>query len=460
MENERGEIRLTRKELYDEIWKSSVAGVSRKYGLNYAKLIKACKDACIPYPSSGYWTKYNMGKDVSAEVIPLTGDENALVDLDGAPAEEKSKKKETKLPISGKENPQPDVPVIVTETKPEEPVWTSAMENAAQKKKITIIPDTWHLDFLDNDEKQRVLETVCALEISGNTRLHKALTQYKKRIEEYSDRQRTERNRRYPSMYYKPEEEPKFFNEMSQEGKKRACRILDALFKAVEKLGGSVNDDLSMRIRTDIVQIKIAEGKDKIKHELTKLEARDLLIYQDKVKQHSWASKPKIPQYDHVYNGKLRIIFGEKNYIRDSKEEKLEDRLGYILIKLYEKSEENRLERERREEIQRRREEEERRKEELRKRTEMEKKMTIELENKAEDYRVACDIRAYINALLIQGNEEITPEWIEWAKKKADWFDPIIAYEDEYLGKREHGKSKEEKDLNKSQMRRSSYWGI
>ena len=280
MENERGEIRLTRKELYDEIWKSSVAGVSRKYGLNYAKLIKACKDACIPYPSSGYWTKYNMGKDVSAEVIPLTGDENALVCLNGAPAEEKSKKKETKLPISGKEPPQPDVPVIVTETKPEEPVWTSAMENAAQKKKITIIPDTWHLDFLDNDEKQRVLETACALEISGNTRLHKALTQYKKRIEEYSDRQRTERNRRYPSMYYKPEEEPKFFNEMSQEGKKRACRILDALFKAVEKLGGSVNDDLSMRIRTDIVQIKIAEGKDKIKHELTKMEARDLLIYQ------------------------------------------------------------------------------------------------------------------------------------------------------------------------------------
>ena len=122
MENERGEIRLTRKELYDEIWKSSVAGVSRKYGLNYAKLIKACKDACIPYPSSGYWTKYNMGKDVSAEVIPLTGDENALVDLDGAPAEEKSKKKETKLPISGKENPQPDVPVIVRDMTDDEAV--------------------------------------------------------------------------------------------------------------------------------------------------------------------------------------------------------------------------------------------------------------------------------------------------------------------------------------------------
>ena len=221
-----------------------------------------------------------------------------------------------------------------------------------------------------------------------------------------------------------------------------------------------ISNNLSMRIRTDIVQIKIAEGKDKIKHELTKMEARDLLIYQDKVKQHSWASKPKIPQYDHVYNGKLRIVFGEKNYIRDSKEENLEDRLGYILIKLYEKSEENRLERERREEIQRKREEEERRKEELRKRTEMERKMTIELENKAEDYRVARDIRTYINALLIQGNQEVTPEWIEWAKKKADWFDPIIAYEDEYLGKREHGKSKEEKDLNKSKMRRSSYWGI
>ncbi|GIQ70066.1 hypothetical protein XYCOK13_28900 [Xylanibacillus composti] len=33
-------------------------------------------------------------------------------------------------------------------------------------------------------------------------------------------------------------------------------------------------------------------------------------------------------------------------------------------------------------------------------------------------------------------------EWIDWAKKKADWYDPIIAREDEIL-KREHEKGKD-----------------
>ena len=43
-------------------------------------------------------------------------------------------------------------------------------------------------------------------------------------------------------------------------------------------------------------------------------------------------------------------------------------------------------------------------------------------------------------------NEDITPEWIEWAKMKADWYDPSVATEDEYLGKRQHENSAEEKE--------------
>ena len=48
--------------------------------------------------------------------------------------------------------------------------------------------------------------------------------------------------------------------------------------------------------------------------------------------------------------------------------------------------------------------------------------------------------------MIDSGNEDITPEWIEWALKKADWYDPSIATEDEYLGKRQHEKSAEEKE--------------
>lgn len=213
----------------------------------------------------------------------------------------------------------------------------------------------------------------------------------------YNAKLKNSQNQRYyNSRYNNPENEPDFFKEVSKDGIKRFMTILDALFKAIDKLGGSVNDDLSVKIRSDVVRIRVAEAKDKIKHKITKQEAQALLKYEDEVKGHSWALKPQIRQYDYVYNGRIRIVFGEKSYIRDSEKEKLEERLGDILISLYEKSEENRIVRERREEEQRKREEEARRQEEIRKYKENEIKLTKELVNKAEDYRIACEIRAYI----------------------------------------------------------------
>lgn len=47
---------MSRQQLYDEVWKISVAGVAKKYNLHYAKLINSLKSYDIPYPSSGYWT--------------------------------------------------------------------------------------------------------------------------------------------------------------------------------------------------------------------------------------------------------------------------------------------------------------------------------------------------------------------------------------------------------------------
>ncbi len=64
-----------------------------------------------------------------------------------------------------------------------------------------------------------------------------------------------------------------------------------------------------------------------------------------------------------------------------------------------------------------------------------------------------------IQAMIDSGNEDITPEWIEWARKKADWYDPSIATEDEYLGKRQHEKSAEEKEKSlQDSIRKSWYW--
>ena len=286
------------------------------------------------------------------------------------------------------------------------------------------------------------------------------VVQYKKDIADYKSKLKEAQSRPcYNPRHNKPENEPAFFKEMSDECMSRAIAILDTVFKSIESLGGSINSDLSVKIRDDIVRFRMVESQDQVKHEMTKQEAQELVKYNDDIKNHRWASKPQIRKYDKVYNGKLRIEFGERSYIRDNDSEKLEDRLGDILVTLYEKAEENRIVREAREEAERKRVEEARCREENRQRKEQEIRLVKELVNKAEDYRIAKEIREYIQAMIDSGNEDITPEWIEWALKKADWYDPSIETEDEYLGKRQHEKSAEEKEKSlQDSIRKSWYW--
>ena len=438
---------MTRKQLYDEIWALSVAGVARKYNLNYGKLIAACKAENVPFPSSGYWTRKNMGKDVSNEVVELSGIEETEIPLITNDATIKRIRKVTEIIENVQAEIKEDVEVV---------------EKEQQQNKAENI-SKWSdgiLEFLDETERSKVLELACNLQINQNTRLHKTLVQYKKDIADYKTRLKEAQSRQYYNpRYNKPENEPEFFKEMSDESMSRAIAILDTVFKAIESLGGSINSDLSVKIKNDIVRFRMAESQDQVKHELTKQEAQALVKYNDEVKNHRWASKPQIRKYDKVYNGKLRIVFGERSYIRDSESEKLEERIGDILITLYEKAEENRITREAREEAERKKAEEARRREENRQRKEQEIRLVKELVNKAEDYRIAKEIREYIQAMIESENEDITPEWIEWANKKADWYDPSVATEDEYLGKRQHEKSAEEKEKSlQDSIRKSWYW--
>ena len=70
-------FKMTRAQLYNEIWKLSVAGVAKKYNADYNALLKLCKEANIPIPPSGYWTKLQYGKPV--EQFPLL--ESSIVEV-------------------------------------------------------------------------------------------------------------------------------------------------------------------------------------------------------------------------------------------------------------------------------------------------------------------------------------------------------------------------------------------
>ena len=67
--------------------------------------------------------------------------------------------------------------------------------------------------------------------------------------------------------------------------------------------------------------------------------------------------------------------------------------------------------------------------------------------NAADDYAVACKIRAYVEAAKKAGINNA--EWIAWASAKADWYDPTIRAEDPSLGVRDHESDEERKDPEK-----------
>ncbi len=72
-------VKMTRKEIYDEVWKIAISGMAMKYSIPYSAIRKQIMDANIPIPPSGYWAKKEYGKDVV--IAELEGDTNEVVAL-------------------------------------------------------------------------------------------------------------------------------------------------------------------------------------------------------------------------------------------------------------------------------------------------------------------------------------------------------------------------------------------
>jgi hypothetical protein len=55
-------VRLTREELYDQVWKTPMRLLAKSYSISDVGLAKVCKRHNIPRPSLGYWAKKQAGK--------------------------------------------------------------------------------------------------------------------------------------------------------------------------------------------------------------------------------------------------------------------------------------------------------------------------------------------------------------------------------------------------------------
>lgn len=430
-------IKFSRKELYEEIWDISLRKTAINHNIKPPELKQFCIDNDIPTPSSGYFTRRNWGFDVTNEKTPLPESDN-----DEIVFVPKAKKSKSVVTIDEKTRDE------ILETK--EVIPDSQEENIRiENEKATEDKYTDKLLFLNKDYRQKVIEEVSNIQIRANKRLHYRITEYRNDIKQYKkDLRESQRSSiLYPYGRNPNIEKPLYYDDISTDSLPRMEKILDALFFSVEKLDCRVNYDFTISKDKDTISLSFSESKSKIPHELTKEEAAQLVKYEEEKRNGHYASRPKINKYDYYFNDKLSIKIGF-NTFRDSVNEKLEDMLDKMMIAIFESIEYERETREAREEAERLRQEEERRKEEIRKRKNLEIERTQQLVNESEDYIIASQIRQYVQAVIELGNlTEETVEWINWASKKADWFDPSIKHEDEYLGVRDHKESSERKTL-------------
>jgi hypothetical protein len=410
-------VKLTRDQLYNEIWEISVSGVAKKYDVPYAALLKLCKETDIPIPPSGYWTKLSFGKPVTkafltesaitevtlpTKAVLKPSSSAASVDEDrsdvqqvknsGSAGEEVVETntsensaadefldisqgiRPTYRTVDGKHNTynreklyeevweKPVVEVAVrygvsdvtihkickSLNVPVPPRGYWAKLRAGGRIKKTPLPkangaievigtrtfegvkasdeSAQPLSFLPEIERQKVLFAAQEIKLSAeNTQLHKRIAAYKSVVKEWNknDRKPEGAQRSFKNYTNRP---PFLAGVISNETLPRVYRLLDALFRQVEKLGGSINDDLSLQIRSEHVKIEISEAQDEIKHEMTRKEAQEIILYEDAKRQNRWASKPQIRKYDYVFNGKLRLFVRKNRYFKDTDKANIESR--------------------------------------------------------------------------------------------------------------------------------------
>ncbi len=68
-------VRVSREELYRQVWQSPMSKLAGKYGITGNGLAKICDRLRIPYPPRGYWAKKAAGHSVQKMPLPAAGND-------------------------------------------------------------------------------------------------------------------------------------------------------------------------------------------------------------------------------------------------------------------------------------------------------------------------------------------------------------------------------------------------
>jgi hypothetical protein len=363
-------VTLTRKELYDRVWASPMTKLAAEFGISDVGLIKICKRLDVPRPPQGHWAKKAAGKKVGH--VPLREPK------DGTP------QSATISPT-----PPPDPAAVL-------PKEVEAKVEAARKEVAKVpVPD-------------KLL------------RPHPIVAGWIAERDE-SRRKAREERRRWGTGY-----DPGEFTAVE----KREHRILDALFKAVERHGGKVHEGTP---RGRIVEM----GKEKIEFQIRQKQRQVRRPPMAEESRQSWHKgkefiiETKTTDFL-VFKVRTYLPAGLRSEWLETEERPLEGMLPDIVATFVAAGPlllQQRLERE--EEHRRWEAEQEKRREQERRRKQDDNRWRLfsRFADQANEIELARRFLAGLKAkeadLGETVGEQSVGEWIKWAEKRIEMGDPL-----------------------------------
>lgn len=195
-----------RDKLYEEVWSEPVTTVAKRYGVSDVAIHKACKQLQLPVPPRGYWAKLSAGQSVAREPLPP---------YDGP--------KRIRRISPSSDRPRPTTPA---------------------KSRDRLV-------FLEECERTKVLQLCDSLQVKDRlTNPHPLIKQDQEVRAEHKRMERKGKSLDYWGNDYKSDLDhwDTWYKRIldinvQPDDTPRAYRLLNAIFHAVEELGGSVKLD-------------------------------------------------------------------------------------------------------------------------------------------------------------------------------------------------------------------------
>lgn len=359
------QIKLTREELYRRVWEKPTTKLAAEFGISDVGLAKICRKMDVPKPPLGYWRRIETGETIKPTPLPkATSETKEFVYLN--------------VPVSdGSNKVDPEIQAMIDhEDLPE--------------NQIKIAEDFEDAHPVVKKTKQFYDET---------------------NIEQL--------------VPISPPKGKGYLNiSVSRSQSRRALLIMDAIFKAGEKLGYIVDveadhwgEETRIVKEGEEVRISLYEKTYQVKRELTP---------EEKKKPPYLLNIPTEYQADGKLTVKINVKWSHYQKWSDRKNEPLETRLNDVVASIIALLETLVAEKGKRQEEERQRQEALRRREEERHRRET-------LEADASEWRNSQDIKAYLDAyetrlMMVKGGiypDSSEARWLSWARDYAARLDPL-----------------------------------